>query len=160
MKNRSVIVWVGTAILALLALAGIFGYKMYNKPHRDVQTAPVDLQVEAGVLISEYLVNAAAANQKYLPEGEQDRILAVSGTVYAIDTDMNGQKVVLLKEREDAPGVSCTFLKSTNVNADKLRVGEKATIKGVIRSGAGYDEDLDLFEDAILEKCDLYEGQQ
>jgi hypothetical protein len=40
-------------------------------------------------------------------------------------------------------------------NNEELKIGTKVSIKGVIRSGAGYDEDLDMYEDVILEKCDL-----
>jgi hypothetical protein len=36
-----------------------------------------------------------------------------------------------------------------------LALGEEITVKGVIRSGAEYDEDLEMYEDVIMAKCDL-----
>ena len=79
----------------------------------------------------------------------------MTGRVAAIDKDMEGNATVLLKNEGDDLGVLCYFLKETSKNAQKLKIGQKVTIKGVIRSGAEYDEDLDLYEDAILQKCDV-----
>ena len=62
---------------------------------------------------------------------------------------------VFIKNASENAGVSCTFTSETNDNAQNLKIGNKITIKGVIRSGAGYDEDLELYEDVILEKCDV-----
>ena len=62
---------------------------------------------------------------------------------------------MLLKDLGEIAGVSCTFTPETKKNAEILKIGDKVTIKGVIRSGAGYDEDMELYEDVILEKCDV-----
>ena len=125
-------------------------------PHRDVQAAAVDYKIESKFLVQEYLQDVKAANNKYLQEEGDSKILVVSGTIHSTSTDMNNQKVILLKEKGEMAGVSCTFMHSTNANALKLKIGERVTIKGVIRSGAGYDEDLELYEDVILEKCDVF----
>jgi hypothetical protein len=68
---------------------------------------------------------------------------------------MNNQQVLVLKIKEEESGVSCTFMESTNDNTTALKIGDVVSIKGVIRSGAEHDLDLELFEDAILEKCDI-----
>ena len=133
---------------------GVIFY-VFNMPHRNVQNAPVDFVMEAKNLVKEYLADAQTANNRYLQEEGDSKIIAVSGIVASIDEDMNRQKVVLLKEEGEHAGVSCTFMANTNVNAEKLKKGDKVTIKGVIRSGAGYDEDLELYEDVIIEKCDV-----
>ena len=140
--------------MGLLTAAGVVLY-MFNKPHRDVQTASVDFQLTASALVQEYLSSPEAANSKYLDDGGNSRIVSVSGKVHSISIDMNNQQVVLLKGEGDKAGVSCTFTATTNANAAKLKIGQAITIKGVIRSGAGYDEDLELYEDVILEKCDV-----
>jgi RecG-like helicase len=128
---------------------------MFNMPHRDVQKAAVDYKMEAKDLVNEYLKDAKKANDRYLQEEGESKIIAVTGIVASVDEDMNHQKVVLLRDSGESAGVSCTFMASTNVNAEKLKNGDKVTIKGVIRSGAGYDEDLELYEDVIIEKCDV-----
>jgi RecG-like helicase len=100
-------------------------------------------------------MDARAANDKYLQEEGDSKIIAVTGIVASIIEDMNQQKVVLLKSNKDKAGVSCSFMASTNFHAEELSSGDEVTIKGVIRSGAGYDEDLELYEDVIMEKCDV-----
>ena len=67
----------------------------------------------------------------------------------------NNQTVVTLKSNNDELGVSCTFTAASNKNAASLKVDDVIKEKGVVRSGAEYDEDLDLNEDAIIEKCNL-----
>lgn len=137
-----------------LGATGVALY-MFNKPHRDVQSANIDFALKSSALVAEYLADANAANQKYLDDSGDSKIMAVTGKVHSISRDMNNQLVILLKEDSDKVGVSCTFSAATNAAAEKLKVGQNATVKGVIRSGAGYDADLDLYEDVILEKCDL-----
>jgi hypothetical protein len=81
--------------------------------------------------------------------------LEISGEVSKISEDFNGQKVVLLKNPQDMAGVSATFTPETNENIKGVFVGQNITVKGVIRAGASYDEDLELYENVILEKSDL-----
>ncbi|MBI3134744.1 MAG: hypothetical protein HYZ14_08740 [Bacteroidetes bacterium] len=141
-------------ILGAIAAVSIFLYYWYM-PHRDIQSLPVDIEITSEDLVSEYLSDPAAANQKYLQEEGDSKIIAVTGNVFSVEKDMNNQYVVYLKEPESEVGVRCTFMTSTNENAASLKTGQDVTIKGVIRSGAEYDEDLDLYEDAIIEKCDI-----
>jgi hypothetical protein len=62
---------------------------------------------------------------------------------------------VLLKGRQDKAGVSATFTSETNKNLDGIQPGQMVRIKGVIRSGASFDEDLGLYENVILDKSDI-----
>ncbi len=146
-------------IIGLIALAGIiigggiFSY-MWFMPHRDVQASPIDIEITSDKLVQEYLDDAEKANEKYLQDEGDSKILAVTGTVSGIEEDMNQQKVVYLKSGTDAK-VSCTFTKETNLNAEQLKEGDDVKIKGVIRAGASYDEDLEMYEDVIMEKCDV-----
>lgn len=153
--KRKILKW-GLIVFAvgLVTAVSIFLY-MWYMPHRDVQAAPVDIEITAVDLVNEYLNDPETANEKYLQEEGESKILAVSGKVSAIDEDLNHQKTVLLKNENDQAGVLCFFMAETNANAEELKIGDQITIKGVIRSGAEYDEDLDLYEDAILEKCDV-----
>lgn len=137
---------------AIVIGAGVVLY-IFFQPHRDVQATTSDYQMEAKALVNEYLTDAIASNNKYLDEEGESKIIEVTGIIAEISKDMNSQNVVLLKNKSDDAGVSCTFLPTTNT--ENLNIGDNVTIKGVIRSGAGYDEDLELFEDVIMEKCDL-----
>jgi len=141
-------------VVGLIAAVSLVMY-MFNKPHQNVQDAAVDFTTSVTDLVAEYLSEPEKANEKYLDEEGNSKIMAVTGKVNSITKDMNNQWVVLLKEEDDKAGVSCTFSAATNSSAEKLFVGQTVTIKGVIRSGAAYDEDLELYENVIIEKCDV-----
>lgn len=147
-------------IVALLGIAGIViaaGVIIYlfNMPHRDVQATSADYSINAEEIVNEYLVDALVANEKYLDAEGESKILAVNGTVSEISEDYNGDKVVLLKSEQMQAGVSCTFTPETNAQAANLIIGDQVIIKGVIRSGASYDEDLEMYEHVIMGKSSI-----
>ena len=147
-------------IIAILAVAGIaigggIGLYMFNMPHRDVQSAKIDYSLTSSQIVSEYLKDKTSANQKYLSADGDSKILEVSGVVSKISEDFNGQKVLLLKNLEDKAGVSATFTAETNQDTEGIEIGQFITVKGVIRAGASYDEDLELYENVILEKSNI-----
>lgn len=147
-------------IAAIVMMAGLLTgaviiLYMFNMPQRNVQNSDTDFSLTTSQLVTEYLSNAKAANGKYLAEDGNSKILEITGTIATISENFNGQKVILLKEGNDKAGVSCTFLTETGINAAILKIGETTTIKGVIRSGAAYDEDLELYEHIILDKCNI-----
>lgn len=154
MKKKTIKISVGIAVIAIL-IGGIVVYRMMNMPQRDVQAAKTDFSLSASELVHEYLADASIANDKYLQEEGDSKIVAVTGTIFSIGEDLNNQKVILLKDDTEKAGVSCTFTAETNANTEGLQIGQTITVKGVIRSGAGFDEDLDMYEDVILEKCDV-----
>ena len=143
-----------TALAGLIIGGGAMLY-MFNMPHRDIQSAKVDYALTSTQIVSEYLSDKDAANEKYLAADGDSKILEVTGIVSKISEDFNNQKVVLLKGNDDKAGVNAVFTAETNAKASNLKVGETITVKGVIRSGASYDDDLELYENVILEKSDI-----
>ena len=141
-------------VAALIVGGGIVLY-MLNMPHRNVQNSDTDFSLSSTQLVSEYLSDTKTANNKYLAEDGNSKILEVSGTVAEIAENFNGQKVLLLKESSDKAGTNCIFLKESMTNVSKVKIGETVTVKGVIRSGAAYDVDLELYENVIIDKCDI-----
>jgi DNA/RNA endonuclease YhcR with UshA esterase domain len=155
MKRKKIIrIGLITAVAGLV-IAGAAGLYMFNMPHRDVQSAKADFSLNSSEIVAEYLANKDAANEKYLAADGDSKILVITGQVAKISDDFDGNKVVLLKSSSEKAGVSATFTPKTNANATMLQVGEKVTVKGVIRSGAAYDSDLELYENVILEKSDV-----
>lgn len=148
---KIVLIVFGAGIL----IAGGVGYYMFNKPARDVQNTETDFNYQASEIVNEYLTDSQKANNKYLDEAGNSKVLEISGTVAEISEDFNNQKVILLKNEGDKAGVSCTFTAETNANAQNIQIGDLITIKGVIRSGATFDEDLDMYENVIMEKSDI-----
>ena len=149
LKRGIIVVLVG-----IIIAAGI-GLYLFYMPHRDVQAAETDYSLSSSQIVNEYLNDKETANMKYLAADGDSKILEVSGVVAKISEDFNGQKVVLLKGKEDKAGVSATFSDETNANIASLKIGEPVIVKGVIRSGASYDKDLELYEHVILDKCDI-----
>lgn len=155
MKRRKIIKLGIITVVAGVVIAGAVGLYMFNMPHRDVQSVKADFSLNSSEIVAGYLANAETANNKYLAANGESKVLEITGTVNKISEDFDGQKVVLLKADSDKAGVSATFTPETNANAEKLQVGHNVTIKGVIRAGAAYDSDLELYENVILEKSDV-----
>ena len=155
MNKKKILKTIAIIGVAGLILVGGIGLYLFNMPHRDVQSARADYALTSTQIVSEYLAYKDAANQKYLAADGDSKILEISGTVAKITNDFNGQKVVLLKGSNDKAGVSATFTLETNKNLDGVEPGQTLSVKGVIRSGASYDEDLELYENVILEKSDV-----
>ncbi len=144
------IAFTATAVIGLAVVAYLL-----NMPHRDIQSSQTDYAISANLLVEEFLASSDTAYEKYLDEAGESKILEVEGEVYEISKDFNEQTVVLLKTTDKEAGVSCTFLPSEIDFGQHLKVGQKIKVKGVIRSGANYDADLEMYEHVIMEKCDL-----
>ncbi len=152
MKKKKVIRAIVIIGVAGLLIGGGIGLYMFNMPQRDVLSAQVDFSLTSTQIVAEYLSDKDAANQKYLASDGDSKILEITGEVKNISEDFNGQKVVLLKDNQDLAGVSATFTPETNDHLAGVEVGQTITVKGVIRSGASYDEDLGFYLHVILEK--------
>ena len=157
MKKKKLLKIALILVVAGIIIGGSVGLYMFFMPHRDVQKAKTDFHLTASGLVDEYLADRTAANTKYLAADGNSKILEVTGTVARISNDFQGNKVVELNENGDKAGVNFTFMPGTNANAEKLQKGQKVTIKGVIRSGASYDPDLEMYLNAVVEKSDVVE---
>ncbi|MCF6332241.1 MAG: OB-fold putative lipoprotein [Draconibacterium sp.] len=147
-------------ITAIVALAGVLigggmGLYMFNMPHRNVQKTEADYVLTSSQIVKEYLTDRKVANQKYLAADGDSKILEINGVVAKISEDFNGNRVILIKGENDKAGVSATFTTETNASASKIHTGDKVAVKGVIRSGAAYDDDLELYENVVLEKSSI-----
>lgn len=144
-------------ILVVVGVLGGGGYAayVYFMPHRDVQGAKADDTLKATELLTEFTADKEAANKKYLDEEGESKILIIEGRVESITTDQNQQKVVLLQEEDGKMGVSCTFMAETNKNLEGIKVGDRVKVKGAITQGSGYDDLLELYDNALLINCDI-----
>ena len=159
--NRKKIIKISALIIAIFILiAGAIVYYMFNQPKRDVQATKTDFGLTSSQVVNEYLGDAKKANEKYLDEEGNSKILEIKGEVSNISEDFNKQKVVLLKSPLDSAGVSCTFTTETNTAVNQIKPGETIVVKGVIRSGASYDKDLGMYENVIMDKCKIISTKQ
>jgi hypothetical protein len=155
MKKKKILKVIAILGVAGLLIGGGIGLYMFNKPHRDVQSADADYTLSTSEIVAEYLADKDAANKKYLAADGDSKILEITGVVSKISEDFNGQKVVLLAGAEAKAGVSATFTSETNSSLSNVQVDQTITIKGVIRSGASYDEDLEMYEHVLIDKSDI-----
>lgn len=144
-------------IIAAVAVAGVLvgggiGAWMFLMPHRDIQKTTTDFKLTTTELVAEYLGDWQGSNNKYLAADGNSKVLEVTGTVARVSDDFSGRKVVLLQDKGQKAGVNCTFLPETDEQAATLTQGDVVTIKGVIRSGASFDADLDMYVHAVIEK--------
>lgn len=145
-------------LIIIIVLAGIIvggGGLLYvfKTPHRNIEKTEADYKITASSLVQEYLSDNQGANNKYLSADGNSKILEVSGEIFKTSRNMDGQLNFLLRSENDLAGVSCTFTKDSDGPELSLKVGDKVIIKGVIRSGAAFDKDLDMYENVIIEKC-------
>jgi hypothetical protein len=152
MKKSKMIKIVAAVMITALLIGGGIGAYMFFKPHRDVQKTSTDFKLTANELVAEYLGDWQGANNKYLAADGDSKVLEITGTVARVSEDFSGRKVVLLQEKGQKAGVNCTFLPETDAQAAALNTGDVVTIKGVIRSGASFDADLDMYVHAVVEK--------
>ncbi len=153
MKKKIKIILI--SFLVILTFGSAYAYYLWNMPHLDVQAEKTDFTVEAPSLVNEYLQDEKKANAKYLGDDGNSKIFVVKGVVKSIDKDMNNQTTILLQRKDDKAGVKCFFMPATSKNAETIKEGTTVSIKGIIRSGASYDTDMEIYENVILEKCDL-----
>jgi hypothetical protein len=154
MKKKSILKIAYLLIVGLLIGAGL-GIYLFNMPDRDIAGSESDFSLMADALVNEYLENSQIANAKYLDDEGESSIITISGELANISEDFNGQIVLLLKSPSAKAGVSATLSKESLEKISDFNKGQDYRIKGVIRSGASYDEDLEMFENVILEKCEI-----
>jgi hypothetical protein len=117
-------------LLPIVLLIGVFvAYKQYTKPHRVVEEE-VAIHIQASKLFSEFEADEVTANQNYL-----NKVISVTGTVVAFNTNQDGASVVLLESENPMFGVSCTL----DEKIDSLNLGSSVTIKGIC---TGYLSDV------------------
>ena len=153
MKQKTIIRWILILGLGGILIGGGIGLYLFNMPHRDVSKARADYSISASSLVNEFISDYDKANEKYLARDGDSKILEVIGKITSVSANMEGMTVVLLKEESASAGVSCTISESGGKSRNDFLPGHSITLKGVIRSGAAYDQDLGMFEHVILEKC-------
>ena len=153
MKSKHLRIKLLLVALAILVIGTTVVLYLYFQPHRNVQETKTDFSYPASEIVNEYIANPEAANNKFLDQEGDSKIIEVKGKVAELSTNFNGNLVVLLSDTLAPAGVSCTFLNSPS--SPSLVLGQEVIIKGVIRAGASYDSDLDMYEHVILEECAL-----
>jgi len=114
---------IAAVFLTIVGIGSIVAYKMYNKPHRDVNSEDAVFKVSVSDLTKEFREDETAANAKYL-----DKLIEVNGTIAEISKDQDGQLSVLISNDGDIAGVLCTMNKDQFTDS---KVGNSIVVKGI-----------------------------
>lgn len=117
--------------LVVVITGGIYVYKVFTKPHRDV-TQEKAVQLTAQKLYEAFLTNENEANKLYL-----DKAIELSGEVVDVTINQDGKTVVNFKTSEPLFVINCTF----KDNPGTLQPGQNITFKGIC---TGYIPDFNV----------------
>ena len=138
-NKKKILKWALLSLLVIIASGGIIGYKMYNKPHRNVVESK-GLTVTALKLATDYEGNEAQANSQYL-----DKVLEVTGEINEVSKNQKGETVITLKG-SDMAGVIGTL---EAVSVVETKPGTSVTLKGIC---TGYLTDVVLVRSIVQAK--------
>lgn len=113
-------------VIAVAAVVGVsIGVYLWNKPHKNMEQAQVDMAISAIELMADFNEDEEAANAKYL-----DKVIAVKGTVMSVN-ESNGAITVSLETNDDLGAVACELDNLTAQARTSFEPGEEVTFKGV-----------------------------
>jgi hypothetical protein len=125
-------------ILIIIFIAGVVGYNMYNKDHKETKDATSDVVISPKELLAIYEQDEVAADAKYL-----DKIIEVKGVVKEINNVGNGGSISLDTESEMA-SIICEFESAAAFS--NIKVGDEVTVKGFCTG---------KLMDIVLARCSL-----
>ncbi len=133
-SRKKIITWVLLSGLIILVTGGFVGYKMYTKPHRNVEHAKA-ITATATQLATAFENNEATANSIYL-----DKILEVTGNISDLSQNQKGETIITLN------GTDMSTVRGTleAVGKTELKAGATITLKGIC---TGY------LTDVVLVRC-------
>jgi len=112
-------------VLIFMILGLAVGYYLWNKPPRNIATAPVQVYISAIELYKAYAANEEASNAKYLA-----KVIAVEGTVVELQLENEEEPTVALATDVADITVRCGFKKELLLEVKALKPGDKIKIKG------------------------------
>ena len=135
-------------VVALFAVAGLYGLKEYFRTHDDLAGKKAVAELTAAQLITAFETAAAHSQHPYI-----DKVIRVTGYVTGIAAD-DHPFVLTLGEKGRLSSVQCSMDSTHTIQVDTL-IGKTVTIKGLCTGAIGED----LFgTDVKLSRC-LLENQ-
>ena len=138
MSRRSLLL---LSILIVLAIGGVIGYKMWNKPFKDPLQGDA-ITVTAVQLFNDFTTNETAAQKKYVPQKLGDKKVQVSGVIREIGKNDDGGTFYTLNTTDEMFGVKCVM--DTGEEIANSKVGDNITVRGFCD---GYNMDV------IVNRC-------
>ncbi len=126
--------------LLIIAIGCFVAYRIWNKPHANVEDAAA-IKLTAAELYDSFIKDSAKANTLY-----SNKVVQVSGEVSQLSVNQQAQQVVLLKTGVTEAFINCT-VEGKKVNA---KAGDKISIKGICSGYIGGDVDMGVPGDVFL----------
>ena len=135
MRNRIIVL-----VLFGLAIGGMYGYYLYNKPLKDLSSGNADISIAANKLLNAFEADESLANSEYL-----DKIIQVSGKIEKIENTETGSSVLL-----DAGSLMgfISFEMAPDQDLSNYSLGDEITLRGVC---SGYLMDVVLNRAVVIE---------
>lgn len=129
----------------LIVLASlVYGWRLYNKPHRNIAKEKADFIVEAAGFYQEFEQDQDLAHDRY-----DNRVIEINGTLQKISRTADGKAMLLLG---DSGGyINCEMHEDYDALQGKVKDGQPVSLKGLY---IGYD---DLLGEVQLKECQLIE---
>jgi hypothetical protein len=134
-KNGSII------FILVLVIAGAV-YFLWNKPHKDVNSA-TGIQINAVDLYQSFITDSAKANTTYI-----DKVVEVSGVIQSTSVNQQQQKIVSLKTNSGG-AINCTMEQKNTA----VKEGAAVKIKGICSGLGEGDAALGIMGDVYLIRC-------
>ena len=128
-------------VLIILGIAGIIGYRIWNKPFKDPLQGDA-IKITAIQLFNDFSTNEVTAKKKYVPEKLGDKKVEVTGKINEIGKNADGETFYTLKTSDEMFGVKCIMDKGEEIK--NAKAGDTITVRGFCD---GYNMDV------IVNRC-------
>lgn len=135
MKKKILIV-----LIVIIAISAFVIYKMYNKPHVNIEDAKSEVVITASDFFDAFSTDEANANATYL-----DKIVAVSGIITEIEFDEE-KAIVSLQTNDDFGTVLCHLSENASQKIEAFKVLDTITLKGICTG---------FLMDVVVVKCEI-----
>ncbi|HUZ61615.1 MAG TPA: hypothetical protein VMU83_22755 [Hanamia sp.] len=128
--------------VAIIAIAVIIIYRIWNKPHVDIRDA--DAVKTTSIALYNILSKNGNDSAIYL-----NKVVEVSGVITSVSKNEQDQQIILLKTNVSGGSVNCTM--EEEVNGKKP--GDTIVLKGICSGYINGDMGMGLPGDVFLIRC-------
>jgi hypothetical protein len=128
-------------IVAILIGVGVGLYEWF-RPKTNYANASIDVSISADSLFNAFSKNEKHADTLYL-----NKVIKVNGVVSQVSENQNKEKILVFQTSDPIFGVSCTMYKNDSTEVNKLKSGDKTSIKGLC---TGFTTDVVITNSSIV----------
>ncbi len=143
--NRKTVFFLGAAIV-LIGVVSYVWFFVYNKPHRDIEFAEPDFDMQAEQLISLFQENDSAAHRKL-----DDKVVRFHGTLSSKESA--DTTVTLIFDTGEDFIITAQMLPKYKAEAESFSAGSEIVLKGLYNGMIPGDADFGLPAAIVFNKC-------